>query len=180
VLLIVLGILVGAACTSTVQPSLSVPPVASPSAADGVGLPPGCEPIELRSPTGERIDLDGTWVEDAEDTPMVWRIRTEGTCIWGSGEVEDIPYEETREPSSLQILRGHFGTDFTIAGEIVLLGPEAVALPPPIWAEVRFDIEVDENGEVRLREDRERGVPGPRCVEPTFACYPPLVLVRER
>jgi hypothetical protein len=47
------------------------PPAASPSMADpsgslaaDQGLPPGCQVIDLRSPTGEAVDLTGVWAGD--------------------------------------------------------------------------------------------------------------------
>jgi hypothetical protein len=63
------------------QPSASAEPSFSIPASAAGNLPPGCEPIDLRSPSGERIDLTVTWVEDAEGAPMTWRLKTQGTCV---------------------------------------------------------------------------------------------------
>ncbi|HJT63464.1 MAG TPA: hypothetical protein VJ839_01690 [Candidatus Limnocylindria bacterium] len=135
--------------------------------------------MDLRAPSGERIDLDGTWFEDAEVAPMTWRIKTQGSCVWGVGIVESIPYEEANDVANIQTLRGRIETDFVIDGEIVLMGPDVNFFRPPIYSPARFLIEFDESGRVSLLEDRDPGVPGPRCIEPANACLRPLVLTRS-
>jgi hypothetical protein len=175
--LLLLGAALLGACLPTTQSSPSAEASASVSASAVGNLPPGCEPIELRAPSGERIDLNGTWLENAEGAPMTWRIKTEGNCIWGAGFVESIPYYDAADSGNIQTLRGHIGSDFAIDGEIVLLGPEVNFLRPPIFAPVQFLIEFGDAGQVILRENREPGVPGPRCVEPTMSCLRPLVLL---
>ena len=107
---------------------------------------------------------------------MTWRIKTQGTCIWGVGIVESVPYEEANDVGNVQTFRGHVGTDFVIDGEIVLMGPDVNFFRPPIYSPVRLIIDFDANGQVSLLEDREPGVPGPRCIDPANACLRPLVL----
>jgi hypothetical protein len=94
--------------------------------------------------------------------------------------VESIPYEEANDSGNIQTFRGQIGNDFVIDGEMVLMGPDVNFLRPPIYAPVRFLIDFDGGGQVSLLEDRELGVPGPRCVEPTTACLRPLVLRPEK
>jgi len=177
--ILLLGVLVLGACMPSTQPSASAEASRSASASVVGNLPPGCQPIDLRAPSGERIDLTGTWFEDAEGAPMIWRIKTQGTCVWGVGVVEGIPYEEANDSANIQTLRGQIGNDFVIDGEMVLMGPDVNFFRPPIYSPARFLIEFDENGDVRLLEDREPGVPGPRCAEQATSCLRPLVLTRN-
>jgi hypothetical protein len=133
--------------------------------------------INLRGPTGDPIVLDGRWVEvDAEAEPMTWWIRTQGDCVWGSGQVEDVQPGQVPVPWLVQSLNGVIGSDFVITGEILLLGPMTFSPQPP-YSPLRMLIEVDDAGEVLLREDRDPGVPGPRCPDPNF-CPDPVVLQR--
>ncbi|HJT64099.1 MAG TPA: hypothetical protein VJ839_04945 [Candidatus Limnocylindria bacterium] len=141
------------------------------------GLPPGCGPIELRGPTGERIALDGEWIEVGDvGEPMTWWIRTQGDCVWGNGQVENV---ETRpvgqRPDQVQGLSGVIGSDFVITGEILSLGPPLDSAP---YSPLRMLIEFGVADEIFLREDREDGVVGPRCPDPANYCPAPLVLER--
>jgi len=167
-----------AACTPTAAPSSTVPQTESPAAEVG-NLPPGCDPIDLRSPDGQAVDLNGTWIHGGEGggTPATWWIRTVGDCIWGTGIFDD--YTEGGpgdQPDSVQGLQGRMGDDFVIDSTIVFLGPDAVLLYP---AEVRIIIDFDDDGQIILREDREPGVEGPRCPDAANYCPPPLVLRRK-
>jgi hypothetical protein len=153
-------------------------PTETPAPAAG-NLPPGCDPIDLRTPSGGPVSLDGTWTEEvAEGSPGVtWWIRTRGDCVWGASKEEVVasdPFADT--PDSVQNLRGQIRTDFVIEGEIVLLGPSDFFMSAPIYAPVRILIEFDDAGEIVLREDRVYGVQGPRCVDPSGYCRRPFVL----
>lgn len=110
--------LLGAGCSASQPPSPSVVPSESPVQAAG-NLPPGCSPIDLRTPSGQRIQLDGTWTEvGTAGELMTWWIRTQGNCVWGAGYLEDVPGEGTFEarPDHVQSLRGRIGSDFVITG----------------------------------------------------------------
>ena len=94
------------------------------SSAPAGNLPPGCEPIDLRTPSGERIVLDGAWTEvGTAAQPMTWWIRTQGDCVWGAGQVDEVPPEGTisaragPRPES----RRSDGVRPVITGEIVWL-----------------------------------------------------------
>jgi len=168
-----------AACTPSPAPATSGP-VTESSATEVGNLPPGCEPIDLRTPSGERVDLDGTWIEvdTPGATPATWWIRTLGDCVWGVGKVDEFP--ENPGPDTVQHLRGKVRTDFVIEGEIVLVGPAvATAIAATAYARVELIIEFDEAGLINLREDREHGVQGPRCPNPPFDCPRPVVLRRS-
>ncbi len=171
-----------AACTPTPAPATSVPATESPAAEVG-NLPTGCEPIDLRSPAGEPVDLNGIWVQDDKEgrRPSKWWIRTLGDCIWGTGIFDE--YTEVviaADPGHVQTFHGTVANDFTIDSDIVLVGPRFVYLELPIFAEVRLLIEFDPAGEIILREDRIPGVQGPRCLDPLSFCPAPLLLRPSR
>lgn len=160
------------------SPSVQESAIASEEVA---GLPPGCQPIELRDPNGERIELDGTWTEvGTEGEPTTWWIRTLGDCVWGAGHVEHIRPEGDfgARPDHVQSLSGRIGSDFVISGEILWLAPFEPFTPGslPRYAALRMLIDFDDAGEIVLREDREPGVVGPHCLDPVQFCPPPLVL----
>jgi hypothetical protein len=168
------------ACTPSTSPSPSILPSASPSDAAVSNLPPGCEPHEVRGPDGERIDLDGTWVEEVgvDEAPMTWWIRTQGDCVWGAGTVDDVRGAEAI-PDLVQTIRGRLGSDFGIDGEILRLGPYSSSdAARQIYSPIRLLVDFDEDGQIVLREDRVYGVVGPRCGDPVIFCIPVLVLRR--
>lgn len=174
-----------AGCTSTVAPSASEPVSTAPTAsAQPAGdLPPGCEPIDLRAPTGERIELNGAWKEvGAAGELMTWWIRAEGDCVWGAGYIDEVPPEGSIDvrPDQVQSLSGRLGSDFVITGEIISLGalPFSAPADPPRFSPLRMLIDFDEAGRINLREDRQPGVAGPRCPDPAGYCPAPLVLQR--
>jgi len=170
-----------AACTPTPAPATSVPPTASPAAAVSY-LPPGCEPIDLRSPAGEAVDLNGIWIQDEKGggRPAKWWIRTLGDCIWGTGIFDDYTEDEfSARADSVQGLQGRVGNDFVIDSTIVLLGPYPTWAVLQLLAEVRLLIEFDADGQIILREDRVPGVEGPRCPDAVSYCPEPLVLRRS-
>ena len=180
-------LLLGATVVATgcgASPALTPTPAPTETTAPAFGnLPPGCDPIDLRGPSGERIELDGTWTEvGTAGQLMTWWIRTEGDCVWGAGSIEDVPPGGTFEarPDHVQSLRGRIGSDFVIAGEIVWLGEPPLGAPgtPPRYSPLRMLIEVGDAGEILLREDREPGVSGLRCPDPAGFCPAPLVLQR--
>jgi hypothetical protein len=168
-----------AACTPTPEPATSVPATESPAAAVG-NLPSGCEPIDLRSPAGEAIDLNGIWIQDEEPSarPAKWWIQAFGDCIWGSGTYDDYTEDEfLARADSVQVLQGRMGNDFVIEGTIVLLGPShARIVVLQRHSEVRLVIDFDGDGQITLREDRVPGVQGPRCPDPAVYCPLPLLL----
>ena len=170
-----------AACTPTPAPATSVPPTESPAAAVG-NLPPGCEPIELRSPAGEPVNLNGIWIQDDKEGrfPSKWWIQTLGDCIWGTGIFDDYTEDPlVAHPMAVQGLQGRVGNDFVIDSTIVLLGPRPTMALPQTLAEVQLLIEFDSAGEITLREDRIPGVQGPRCPDPISLCPAPLLLRRR-
>jgi hypothetical protein len=182
---VLLGLLIIVGCSAgssgpSIAPS-AVPSAAGSGAEAGV-LPPGCEPVNLRGPSGERIVLDGTWraEEHSSSLPETWWIRTLGDCMWAAGALgssEDAGLFNSGDPGRVQTIRGTIGSDFVVSGEIVRVAtPDFAVGEQRIYSPLRLQIEFDEDGTVVLREDRVYGESGPRCGDPTIFCIPVLVL----
>jgi hypothetical protein len=180
-----IGIVLVAGCTLTNAPAPSIPPSATATvAASAAGGPvPDCQPSELRDPSGARISLDGSWDEvpsPDRSNLMTWWIHTRGDCVWGAGQAEEVFTGIATSPDRVQSLSGRIGSDFTISGEVIWLGPTPPgSIGSPIrYAPLRMFIEFDDTGRILLREDRESGVRGPRCPDPASFCPAPLLLER--
>ena len=164
--------------------SPAVPVDVQPSAGSSTGAVTGtaeCPEIDLRSPTGDRVDLNGEWEQQISDAqpPVRWWVRQIGSCVWAVTMSPEFP-EEQIQGFDLQALRGELDASFTIGAEIAEVAPmtpvEADVFPP--MAELVLLIEFDADGEAVLREDRPAGVEGPRCPDPAFHCLPPILLTR--
>jgi len=181
-------LLVAAAMTLlTACASAPASPGASPSYAEplasfnpGRGLPRGCETIDLRSPTGERIDLTGEWADSggglADTFERSW-LNQIGDCVYGSvlggafvrdGDVE----------ASLTNLSGRVGSDFRIEFEVVMVFQDA-QFAFGEYSIMPMVIEWDAEGRIRLREDREPGDVVSRCAQnPQITCPSPVIWYR--
>jgi len=174
--------IVVAACTPSPAPPTSTPPAES-SAAEVGNLPPGCDPIDLRTTSGQTVDLNGIWIQDEIEgrQPSKWWIRALGDCVWGSGIYDTYTEDEFLSRSdSVQVLQGRVGNDFVIEGTIVLLGPHPAFAVLQYHADVRIQIDIDSDGGITLREDRVPGLQGPRCPDPVGYCPAPLLLRPSR
>jgi hypothetical protein len=111
---------------------------------------------------------------------MTWWIHTRGDCVWGAGQAEEVFTGIATSPDRVQSLSGRIGSDFTVSGEVIWLGPTPPgSIGSPIrYAPLRMFIEFDDTGRILLREDREAGVRGPRCPDPASFCPAPLLLER--
>jgi hypothetical protein len=142
-------------------------------------LPPGCQEVDLLAPDGSPVRLDGTWVDESRDDAgqMTWHVRTQGNCFYGVGSVDEIPEDGlSRNLTTVQSFTGTIGSDFTIDGSIVHVGPE-IDQGAPVYAPVRLLIEFPDEGGILLLEDRAAGeIDPPRCFDPAF-CLPPMRLV---
>jgi len=180
--------LVVAAVMAALTACASAPaaPGASPSYAEplpslnpGRGLPPGCETIDLRSPTGERIDLTGEWAGSGELANTIERawLNQIGDCVYGSvlggAFVRDAEFE-----ASLTNLSGRVGSDFTIDFEVVMVFQDA-RFAFGEFSDMAMVIEWDADGRMQLREDREPGGVAGRCIHsPQFPCPNPVIWYR--
>jgi hypothetical protein len=181
--LVVAGIVVLTACASA-----PVAPATSPSHAEPLpsvnpapGLPPGCETIDLRSPTGERIDLTGPWAGSGELANTIERawLNQIGDCVYGSvlggAFVRDA---ESLVEASLTNLSGRVGSDFTIEFDVVMVFQDA-RFAFNEYSAMAMVIEWDSDGRIRLREDREPGDAAGRCAaNPQFYCPNPVIWYR--
>jgi hypothetical protein len=146
----------------------------------GRGLPPGCETIDLRSPSGERIDLTGEWADSggglADTFERSW-LNQIGDCVYGSvlggafvrdGDVE----------ASLTNLSGSVGSDFRIEFEVVMVFQDT-QFAFGEYSIMPMVIEWDADGRMRLREDREPGDAAGRCIYvPQLTCPSPVIWYR--
>ena len=103
------------ACTTTGDPR-SDPP--SPTASVEAGFA-GCLSIDLLLPSGEPLDLTGTWGGGS----TIHHVRQVGDCVWWVG-ISDLPGEAPGE-SWMNSFQGHVKSDFTLSG---------------IWADVYTDL----------------------------------------
>jgi len=165
-------------------------PGASPSHAEPLpsvnparGLPPGCETIDLRSPTGERIDLTGEWAGSggglANTFERTW-LNQIGDCVYGSvlggAFVREAEFAEFVE-ASLTNLSGRIGSDFRIEFEVVMVFQDT-QFAFGEYSAMAMVIEWDDDGRLRLREDREPGDRASRCVQANIGCPSPVIWYR--
>lgn len=139
------------------------------------GLPPGCQVIDLRAPTGERIDLTGEWAGTgilAGHDETTWLIQV-GDCVYGSvagGEISRGPGKTVAN------LRGRVD-DLVIGLEVVIVTQGDQVLFGA-YSTMDMLIEWDEAGRLRLREDRRAGETAGRCIQSASECPAPLIWYR--
>jgi hypothetical protein len=158
------------------------PPAASPSMAEPAGslaadrgLPPGCQVMDLRGPTGERIDLTGEWAGSgilAGVDETTWLIQV-GDCVYGSVAGGEISRGPGRTVTNL---RGRMGDDLVVGLEVVIVSQGDQVLFGA-YSTMDMLIEWDEEGRLRLREDRQAEESAGRCIR-QFDCPPPLIWYR--
>jgi hypothetical protein len=105
---------------STTSPSASV----GPEASTPVSAAAGCAPIDLRSPSGVRVDLTGTW----RGGQNVHYVRQDGSCVWWIS-LSDFPGQEVGA-QVMAMFRGELSSDFTLRGEwMSVVRPPAISDP---------------------------------------------------
>ena len=79
---VLLLVMLGSASCQARSGSLTSEPTASASASPGVAE---CPDIDLQSPQGTRIDLNGMWTTGSAEAGdrIVYEIRQSGECLWG-------------------------------------------------------------------------------------------------
>lgn len=96
-------------CSASPSPGSEGPSTfASPNI--GPGSADVCRPIDLRSPTGQRIDLTGSW----EGGIFIHHVRQVLDCVWWIGYGR-WPGTEPGELATLTFF-GHLASDFTLSG----------------------------------------------------------------
>jgi hypothetical protein len=103
--------------TACASPAASVDP--SPSEPAEPATPDACRPIDLRAPSGERVDLTGTWQETGGGPFYI--VDQNADCVWIIGaflrheDVEGFAMWETF------VFDGNLRPDFTLQGRSVFL-----------------------------------------------------------
>lgn len=142
-----------AACTA----SASETEPADPSAAASIPTGASCAPIDLRLPSGERLDLTGTW----RGNELVHHVRQIGDCVWWIA-YSDKPGQALGALYTITFL-GHLRSDYTLAGDwagiVHLDDPGPYFGPSATEGSVEFEIVFDpETAEVTLAQ---HGTSGP-------------------
>lgn len=173
------GLVLLIGCQPTTSAPLSTLPPASATPRSGTGLPPGCQPIDLRDPSGARVDLTGEWegvdVLAAPDE-RVW-LQQIGDCLYGS--VFGVFRPPSDDPETFVVdLGGHVFADFTVDLDVVFVYQENVVFPFAPYSTMEMIIEWDSNGQIRLREDREVNERAGRCASTDLQCPLPVIWYR--
>lgn len=137
-----------------------------------------CEAIELRAPTGEVVDLNGTWAGSgilAGDDEVAW-LNQIGDCLYGAVIGRD-PVGDLVAGESITNLTGRVRADFTIEVDVVIVAQTDVFRLGERSTLVVL-IEWDDDGRMRLREDRARGATAGRCIQSQFECPDPFIWYR--
>jgi hypothetical protein len=152
----------------------------APSSQDGSSFIMACQPIDLRGPSGQRVDLTGAWMT-APGTAGFFYLLSETTwihqiddCVWGAILDEEFHSYPARG-GDLGTLQGHVTPDFALEGDMVLLVDEWGRPGPRV--PIRFLIEWQADGRIQLHEDRDPSGAGPRCFGGTVYC-PAVILYR--
>ena len=145
---ILCAIVVVSACSPAASPTPSPAPGESP------GIPTvDCPDIDLRSPTGERIALNGTWVTQREGSRAgIYFVRQVGECVWFVGSIPWPGLLDAHGPLGLAtvVFRGRVHSDFSITGEWIDIRQEGLGPIGPggtISLQIEFG---EEQGDMRL------------------------------
>jgi hypothetical protein len=142
-----------------------------------------CPAITILGPDGAAVDLTGEWgggewfpsPGSGERTYMLQR----GACVWASIMDTEFRADPQPEASQLGLFYGTLGSDMVVDGTLVVIyrwndpftyGNQA---PGPLPMRLRLDFSGDG---LRLLEDRQPGVQGPRCPNRDMWCPAPTVL----
>jgi hypothetical protein len=107
----------------------------------------GCEPIDLRAPSGDRLDMTGTWGRDPLLGPIAWNVRQLGDCLFlvelgsfGTAHSERVFH---------WLCEATLAADFTADGRCVQVGRnyEQVGQGTGFTGPIRVEIEFDEAGQ---------------------------------
>jgi hypothetical protein len=121
------------------QPEVTSEASASP-VLTGTPNPSGpapCEPLDLRTPSGDRIDLTGTW----RGAQTLVYVRQEANCVWWMA-LSDYP-DEALGSRNMLLYRGNLYPDFTLRGDWMhLMKPSEF----PQSGSTTFEIDTDIGG----------------------------------
>jgi hypothetical protein len=169
--------LIGCQPTASEPSPTIAPPSASP--LGGVGLPSDCQPIDLRDPSGARVDLSGEWESLSElvaPNERVW-LQQIGDCLYGSVSGVDSPESDASETYVVD-LGGRVSTGFTANLDVVFVYQDAV-IPYVTYSTMEMIIDWDTDGRIHLREDRDVTERPARCAITGVQCSPPVIWYRS-
>ena len=174
-LMVVTSAVTACVAVPTASPSTAQPSASAPAQA---GLPPGCENIDLRSPAGDRVDLTGAWAGSGilagESEAATW-LQQVGDCVYGS--VVGSGMLGAPLAGTITNLSGRVGPDFEIDFEVVIVSQPQV-VPFGTYSTMVVRIEWDDDGRIRLREDRDPGETASRCPQAALSCPAPVIWYR--
>jgi hypothetical protein len=136
-----------AGCTSGAAPT----PTAAPLPTSSYAAPSACPAIDLRSPSGEPIDLSGTW-RGSNEGPN-WYVFQTGTCVWIAGSFYAPDVSPTGGPLGYTtvVFDGQLGSDFIITGRWAEARRARSNPGTNRWGSVTFEVGFGESGEAELR-----------------------------
>jgi hypothetical protein len=134
----------GGAASPSGSPPADVSPAASPAASS-------CRPTELRTPSGDLIDLTGTWF--GVDDQTYYSFLQIGRCVWASSTGGPHVFDQARLCCQELVLHGTVASDFTIAVDFAYVPLECEVSLTPCRGEVgtatlKIEIESGPDGEV--------------------------------
>lgn len=100
------------AASSSAGSAESGTPLAGPAGA--------CPDIDLRTPSGDRIALSGTWVTEREGTRAgIYYLHQVGECLWFAGGFPPPGDPDSQGPLGFQtvVFKGRLQSDFSITGD---------------------------------------------------------------
>jgi len=111
------------------------PDTSAASSADALR----CEPINLITPQGNRVDLTGTW----SGRGATHYVRQLGSCVWWIA-LSDIPGQPPGSAHSITF-HGFIRTDFSLVGEwAFVIRPSRPDSPPLAMERITFTVEVED------------------------------------
>ena len=157
------ALLLVAGCSTTLpSPTLEESPPAVTSS------PTTCPDIELRGPTGDRVNLNGTWETlESGHRGGIYYFRHVGSCLWFVGGFPWPDDEVIDEVGALSVVTtnflGRIDTDFLVHG--TWIDYPHTNFPPAQGGTLDLRIEFDESGMPRLGYVDDTGE---RFLDPTL------------
>lgn len=158
------GVILLASCASP-SPEISESPEGSEFAVLDEVTDIGCgEPVPLRGPDGQPVNLTGLWSNRGEPEPG-WNVRQLGSCMFAADLSSPGP------PGYYQVIcDGTIGTDFVITARCIDFLQGGVGQPD--WGREYFLIRFADSGQVELVRCLDRETPA-TCEEPIVRWEPP-------
>jgi hypothetical protein len=123
----VLAIIAGCSGGATVSPSVNL-------ATSDVPAEAYCRPTDLRTPSGDLINLTGTWF--GVDDQTYYTFLHMGRCIWASSTGGPHVFDQARVCCQELVLHGTVKSDFTIAVDFAYIPIECGATEVSCLGEV--------------------------------------------